>query len=360
MTQHSPPSKSASDLAQFDYDLPKELIAQHPLANRSDSRLMVIRRDQQTIEHHHFRDLLEFVRDGDGLVLNDSRVVAAKLVGYRKDTKGRWTGLWLESDAQPQLIRLLCKTRSHLQPNHQIVLQDRQGRDFCELVMLAKLSGGTWAARLLTDLPPAQVLEQIGRVPLPHYIRAGNMVDADFGNYQTVYAKHPGSVAAPTAGLHLTTTLLRQLVDRGIAICPVTLHVGMGTFRPISTDRLEDHQMHAEIGSLRPEQAQRLNEIRAAGGRVIAVGTTSVRVLESAVGQDGMFAGWTGSTELFIRPGHSFRGVDGLVTNFHLPRSTLLVLVHAFGGRELMQRAYQAAIGEKYRFFSYGDAMLIL
>ena len=226
--------------------------------------------------------------------------------------------------------------------------------------MLTRLNEGTWAARLMTDLEPAQVLQQIGRVPLPHYIRAGNMVDSDFANYQTVFAKHPGSVAAPTAGLHLTQSLLRQLVDRGIAICPVTLHVGIGTFRQIAADRLDDHRMHSEFGILRPEHAERLNQARAAGGRIIAIGTTSVRVLESAAGPDGTLAGWSGNTQLFIRPGHRFLGIDALVTNFHLPRSTLLVLVHAFGGEALMRRAYEAAIAEKYRFFSYGDAMLIL
>ncbi len=360
MTNSRPHSNPVTELNQFEYELPKDLIAQQPLANRSDSRLMVVRRKDATIEHHHFRDLPELIREGDALVVNDSRVVPAKLVGYRKDTKGRWHGLWLESDLQPQLIRLLCKTRSQLQPNHQIVLQDRNGRDFCELVMLARLGEGSWAARLLTDLEPAQVLQQIGRVPLPHYIRAGNMVDSDFANYQTVFAKHPGSVAAPTAGLHLTQSMLRQLVDQGIAICPVTLHVGTGTFRPIAVERLDDHRMHAEFGILRAEHADRLNQVRAAAGRIIAVGTTSVRVLESAVRSDGTLMAWSDMTQLFIRPGHKFLGVDALVTNFHLPRSTLMVLVHAFGGSALMRRAYAAAIAEKYRFFSYGDAMLIL
>ncbi len=360
MSEEFYPVDAASDVAQFDYQLPKELIAQHPLANRSDSRLMLVDRKRGSIEHHHFRDLPELLHEGDALVVNDSRVVPAKLIGYRKDTRGRWQGLWLESDAQPQVIRLLCKSRSRLQPNQLIVLQDREGRDFCELAMLAKLEDGSWAARLLSEMSPAQVLHEIGRIPLPHYIRDGNMVDADIANYQTVFAKHPGSVAAPTAGLHLSQALLRKLVDQGLAICPLTLHVGVGTFRPISVGRLDEHQMHAEVGILRVENAQRLNERRAAGGRIICVGTTSVRVLESAVGADGNLAAWSGQTRLFIRPGHQFRAVDALVTNFHLPRSTLLVLVHAFGGAGLMRKAYETAITEKYRFFSYGDAMLII
>ncbi len=353
-------TNAASDVAQFEYRLPKELIAQHPLANRSDSRLMVVDRKRGTIEHQHFRDLPELLNGGDALVVNDSRVVPAKMIGYRKDTRGRWQGLWLETDAQPQVVRLLCKTRSRLQPNQMIVLQDREGRDFCEMAVLAQLDDGSWAARLLTEMSPAQVLQQIGRIPLPHYIRDGNMVDSDVANYQTVFAKHAGSVAAPTAGLHLTQALLRTLVDQGLAICPVTLHVGVGTFRPISVHRLDEHQMHGEYGILRAENAGRLNERRSAGGRIIAVGTTSVRVLESAAGQDGKLAAWSGETRLFIRPGHQFRAVDALVTNFHLPRSTLLVLVYAFGGAELIRKAYEIAVAEKYRFFSYGDAMFIV
>jgi S-adenosylmethionine:tRNA ribosyltransferase-isomerase len=359
MTQ-SPPEAEPADLFQFDYRLPNELIAQHPLPNRSDSRLMFVDRTRGSIEHHHFRDLPGLLREGDALVVNDTRVVPAKLVGYRKDTGGRWQGLWLQSDAQPHVIRFLCKTRSRLRPSEVITLLDRHGRDFCDLVLLARLGDGSWAGRLMSDSPPDEVLRQIGRVPLPHYIRGGNMVDADVADYQTVFAKHPGSVAAPTAGLHLTQSLLRQLVDRGIEVCPVTLHVGIGTFRPISVPRISEHAMHAERGELRADGAARLNRVRSAGGRIVAVGTTSVRVLESAVDKAGHLVAWSGETTLFIRPGHTFRAVDALVTNFHLPRSTLLVLVYAFGGSELIRRAYEAAVAEKYRFFSYGDAMLIV
>lgn len=348
------------ELAAYDFDLPKELIAQHPLSQRSDSRLMVVRRSDRSIEHRHFRDLPEFLSEEDAVVVNDSRVVAARLVGYRKDTGGRWQGLWLESDPSSNVVRLLCKTRSKLRPDQVIVLQDRAGRDFCELVMLATLADGSWAVRILSELDAMSILERIGRVPLPHYIRDGNMVDADLADYQTVYAKHPGSVAAPTAGLHLTQKLIGELVNAGITICPVTLHVGLGTFRPISASRLSDHKMHAETGELRADVAERLNRLRAAGGRIVAVGTTSVRVLETAVNEHGQFSAWTGSADLFIRPGFRFRGVDALVTNFHIPQSTLLVLVHTFGGSELMREAYSTAVQEKYRFFSYGDAMLIL
>lgn len=360
MIDAHPTDDSIDELAEFNFDLPKELIAQHPLSRRSDSRLMVVRRDDGSIEHRHFRDLPDLLGAGDALVVNDSRVVAARLIGYRKDTRGRWQGLWLETDSATNVIRLLCKTRSKLRPNQVIVLQDRTGRDFCELVMLSQLTDGAWAARLLTELDSMEVLQQIGRIPLPHYIRDGNMVDADVLDYQTVFAKHPGSVAAPTAGLHLTKGLIGDLVDGGVTICPVTLHVGQGTFRPVTVSRLAEHRMHTEFGVLRGETADRLNSVRDSRGRIVAVGTTSVRVLETAVRADRRFAEWSGWADLFIRPGYVFGAVDALITNFHFPRSTLLILVYAFGGNDLMRKAYAAAIQEKYRFFSYGDAMLIL
>ncbi len=352
------------DADHYDFELPRELIAQHPLEVRTDSRLMVVDRRGGTIEHAFFRDLPQFVREGDALVLNDSRVMPAKLVGFRRETRGRWHGLWLENEptgeGTERVIRLLCKTRSKLQSGHVIVLQDRDGRDYCELVLLARLDGGVWAAKLLTDEPVERVLSQVGRIPLPHYIRGGNMVDDDIQHYQTVYAKHGGSVAAPTAGLHLSHALIRQLIDRGIQIVPVTLHVGIGTFRPIACERIGDHAMHAEAGSLSAENAVRLNRVREAGNRIVAVGTTSVRVLETAADDSGVFSAWSGRTDLYVQPGYAFRGVDALVTNFHLPRSTLLVMVRTFGGDPLIRRAYAEAVRQRYRFFSYGDAMLIV
>ncbi|HAN98970.1 MAG TPA: tRNA preQ1(34) S-adenosylmethionine ribosyltransferase-isomerase QueA [Planctomycetaceae bacterium] len=349
---------SSPEIAQYDYDLPKELIAQQPLATRTDARLMVVDRARGTIDHHHVRDLPELISARDALVLNNTRVIPAKLVGYRTSTKGRWYGLFLEAD-EHGVARLLGKTRGALQPGETVTLQNRNGVDDSRLVLLARLAGGHWAARLETPEPWPQLLERVGRVPLPHYIHSDREDAREREIYQTVFAKHAGSVAAPTAGLHFTKDLLIYLNDMGVELCSVTLHVGIGTFRPVSVDKLDDHRMHAERGSISPETASRLRGVRERGGRVIAVGTTSVRVLETAA-RGGSIEAWQGETDVFIRPGHRFQAIDGLLTNFHLPRSTLLVLVRTFGGDELMREAYATAIRERYRFYSYGDAMLIL
>lgn len=343
---------------KYDFQLPRELIAQEPLPRRSDARLMVVSRQAGTIEHLHVRDLPDLLDPRDALVLNDTRVLPARLVGHRAETKGRWFGLFLGCDAQG-VWQLLCKTRGHLRTGETIVLEDRDGREAARLTMLVKLDGGVWAARPDCDEPVLELLDRVGRVPLPHYIRGGEMVDADRKDYQTVYARNSGAVAAPTAGLHFTPALLEQIAALGVAIERLTLHVGIGTFRPISSDTLEAHQMHREWGRLDAATADRLNARRAEGGRVIAVGTTSVRVLETAAAEHGEIQPWEGETDLFIRPPYTFRAVDALLTNFHLPRSTLLVLVRTFGGDELVRRAYREAIRERYRFFSYGDAMLI-
>lgn len=347
-----------SELDRYDYELPKHLIAQHPALRRSDARLMLVDRRQQSIDHYHVRDLPELLHPRDCLVLNETRVVPAQLVGVRETTGGRWQGLYLDSDELGNW-RLLCKTRGKLAPGDRIVLLNRDAEPDLGLVMLARLEGGAWAARPDSPLPALTLLDRVGRVPLPHYIRGGKMETADLERYQTVYARQPGSVAAPTAGLHFTPELLRRIEARGIGIAKVTLHVGLGTFRPISVDRLDEHTMHSEWGRIDAETAQRLVEVRASGGRIVAVGTTSVRLLESAA-LSGELAAWSGETNLFIRPGFTFRAVDALMTNFHLPRSTLLVLVRTFGGDELMRRAYAEALAEEYRFFSYGDAMLIV
>jgi S-adenosylmethionine:tRNA ribosyltransferase-isomerase len=342
----------------YDFDLPKELIAQEPLANREDARLLQVERDSNTIDHHHIRDLDSLLRPGDCLVLNDTKVIPAKLVGYREQTRGRWQGLFLEADAQGNW-RLLAKTRGRIKAGEKVVLQDRNGVDRVRLVLLSKMEGGQWIARPEDEADTMDTLSLVGRIPLPHYIRGGNMVDADIQNYQTVFAQQPGAVAAPTAGLHLTKPLINRLIDREINLATVTLHVGIGTFRPVGVDNLTDHEMHFEFGSINEKSTERILEAKRAGGRVIAVGTTSVRVLETA-GADGELKPWSGDTNLFIRPGYDFRVIDGLLTNFHLPRSTLLVLVRTFGGDKLIQEAYQAAVEEEYRFFSYGDAMLIV
>ncbi len=347
-----------SELEQYDYHLPRELIAQSPLTDRSDARLLVVRRETQTLEHRFVRDLPAIVAAGDGLVLNDTRVIPARLVGYRTQTGGRWEGLYLGSDDHG-VWKILAKTRGKLKPGETVTLQDREGRDTCRLMLLDQVGQGLWAARPETDEDVLNLLDRIGRVPLPPYIRDGQMVDSDRETYQTVYAEKPGAVAAPTAGLHFTPQLLEELQNGGIEICRVTLHVGLGTFRPITAAKLDEHPMHAEWASIDAPTVSRLNAIRAAGGRIVAVGTTAVRTLETATAS-GQLQAWQGETDLFIRPPYQFRAVDVLLTNFHLPKSTLLILVRTFGGDGLIRRAYDEAIRERYRFYSYGDAMLIV
>lgn len=347
-----------SELADYDYDLPRELIAQRPLNRRSDARLLVVDRARGTFSHRHVRDLAELLSPADCLVVNDTRVVPARLVGRRSRTGGRWEGLFLSQDEAGRW-KLLGKTRGKLEPGETITLLGRGGDPELVLRLVARQEGGAWLAVPESHEETAALLERVGRVPLPHYIRDGEMVDEDLVRYQTVFAKQPGAVAAPTAGLHFSEELLARTAARGTSIASVTLHVGLGTFRPITTDRLDDHEMHQEWGQLSPAAVETICQARSHGGRVIAVGTTSVRVLETA-SQHGTLVPWSGWSDLYIRPGYRFRMVDCLLTNFHLPRTTLLVLVRTFGGNDLMERAYSAAIQERYRFYSYGDAMLIL
>jgi S-adenosylmethionine:tRNA ribosyltransferase-isomerase len=347
-----------SELDAYDYRLPRELIAQHPLPCRSDARLMVIRRETAEIEHAHVRDLPGLLQRGDCLVLNDSRVIPARLVGRRERTGARWTGLFLSAD-EHGAWQVLSKTRAKLEPGEAIMVLSWDVRQSVRLRLLTKLEGGVWAVRPEPMGPPLEILQRVGRVPLPPYIRDGEMVEDDLHKYQTVYAQKPGSVAAPTAGLHFTSELLAELGRHGVEQLHVTLHVGLGTFRPITAQRLADHTMHREWCAVEPDVAQRLQAARQAGRRVIAVGTTAVRTLETAA-LSGELRPWVGETDLFIRPPFTFRVCDGMLTNFHLPRSTLLILVRTFGGESLIKRAYEEAIRERYRFYSYGDAMLIL
>ena len=347
-----------SEIDDYDYELPSELIAQFPLACRSDARLMVVDRATQAIEHTHIRDLPNWLAPEDCLVINDTRVLPARLIGKRATTGGRWSGLYLDSDEQGSW-QVLSKTRGKLRVGELIVLEDRGARPALKLELLAQLEGGMWAVRPQSDESTETLLSQVGRVPIPPYIRGGNMVDADVENYQTVFAKHAGAVAAPTAGLHFTPELLDEIAAMGTRLCRTTLHVGVGTFRPVTATQLEDHAMHSEWGNLDADTVATINDCQARGGRAVAVGTTVVRVLETASSR-GPLAPWQGETNLFIKPGHEFRTVDALLTNFHLPKSTLLVLVKTFGGHDLIERAYATAIEEHYRFYSYGDAMLIL
>jgi S-adenosylmethionine:tRNA ribosyltransferase-isomerase len=346
-----------SELDPYDYELPRELIAQHPLARRSDARLLVIERASGQITHAYIRDLPELVRPTDCLVMNDTKVIPARLVGRRDRTGARWSGLYLSAD-EHGAWQILSKTRGKLEPGEAIVVVSWDVRQTITLRLLARLEGGIWAVRPEPLGEPLEILSRVGRVPLPPYIRDGEMVEEDVAQYQTVYAEQPGAVAAPTAGLHFTPELLAELSQRGIEQQRVTLHVGVGTFRPIVAERLADHPMHREWCALSPAVAQRLHALRSQGRRIVAVGTTVARTLETAA-RGGTLAAFEGQTDLFIRPPFRFQAVDALLTNFHLPKSTLLILVRTFGGDELIRKAYETAIREGYRFFSYGDAMLI-
>lgn len=347
-----------SELSRYDYDLPRELVAQAPLARRSDARLLVVDRRTESLSHRHVRDLPELLAPGDCLVLNDTRVVPARLLGRRTLTGGHWEGLFVAALPDGSW-RLLCKTRGKLSAGEMVTLENRLGEDDVQLRMVEKELGGVWTAMPETRASAFELLDRVGRVPLPHYIHGGEMRESDRDRYQTVYARHPGSVAAPTAGLHFTSELLDRLTSAGVALARVTLHVGLGTFRPITAETLAEHKMHCEQGEVGAATVEQIRRCKDAGGRVVAVGTTTVRLLETAA-RSGELAPWSGETDLFIRPPYPFRVVDALLTNFHLPRTSLLVLVRTFGGDELVMRAYAEAVREKYRFYSYGDAMLIL
>jgi S-adenosylmethionine:tRNA ribosyltransferase-isomerase len=351
-------SALSSNLSHYDYELPKQLIAQEPLPNRADARLMVVDRNRQSIEHWHVRDLPEILRRGDCLVVNNTRVVPARIVGVRENTGGRWEGLFLTVEPTGAW-QILCKARGKLVPGEMIQLQDRSAAADTQLRLVAKSEEGIWLARPISEESPWDLLDRVGRVPLPKYIRKGEMLDGDAERYQTVFAQHRGSAAAPTAGLHFSPDLFKRLDEQKIGVTKVTLHVGIGTFQPIKAEQLEKHIMHREWGQISEATVAKLQQTRQTGGRIVAVGTTSVRVLETAAA-DSLLRPWEGETQLFIRPPYRFKAIDALMTNFHLPRSTLLVLVRTFGGDELIRRAYDDAIKQEYRFFSYGDAMLIV
>ncbi|RIK70431.1 MAG: tRNA preQ1(34) S-adenosylmethionine ribosyltransferase-isomerase QueA [Planctomycetota bacterium] len=348
----------------FDYTLPPALVAQEPLPNRVDARLMIVDRRRRSIDHAHIRDLPELLRQGDRLVLNDTRVLPAQLRGLREKTGGRWQGLFLGSRPNGDWV-LLAKTRGRIREPEAVTLLDRESRPAARLWLLERLDDGQWRAHLDQPHETFALLERVGRVPLPPYIRGGNMVDRDVERYQTVFARRPGAVAAPTAGLHFTPELLRTISQRAVGLSAVTLHVGMGTFRPIAADDPAEHPMHSEWAQVTPAAADEINQTRSQGGRIVNVGTTVVRVLETVAalrrkaGAEELLAPWEGETGLFIRPPYEFLATDAMLTNFHFPRTTLLLLVQAFGGTELIRRAYETAVAEQYRFYSYGDAMLI-
>lgn len=348
-----------SDADLYDYDLPPELIAQQALADRAAARLLVVHRATGTLEHRQIRDLPELLAPGDLVVVNDTRVVPARLIGRRAATGGAWEGLFLRVDETTGLWQILAHTRGRPAIGESVALVDRTGAEGATLELVGRGLGGTWLVRPSVAGPAEEVLARVGRVPLPGYIRGGDEQHGDLERYQTVFARAAGSAAAPTAGLHFTPDLLAALAARGIGRADVTLHVGIDTFRPITAERLDDHPMHTEWCACPEPTAAAIRVTKARGGRVVAVGTTAMRTLETAA-RSGAVSAWSGPTDLFIRPGFSFHAVDCLLTNFHLPRTTLLVLVSTFASRELIQAAYAEAIRERYRFLSYGDAMLIV
>ena len=337
--------------SDFFFDLPKELIAQDPLEDRSASRLMHLNKETGEYEHGHFRDILKYLKPGDCLVINDTKVIPARLYGSKVGTDAAIEILLLkrrENDIWETLVKpgKKCKVGT--------VISFGDGILTGEVVDI--VDEGNRLIQFHYDGIFEEILDQLGEMPLPPYITHKLQ---DKNRYQTVYAKHEGSAAAPTAGLHFTKELLQQVQDAGVKIAHVTLHVGLGTFRPVKVEDVTQHHMHSEFYVVEEDQAKLINDTKAAGGRVIAVGTTSCRTLESATGEDGILKAGSGWTEIFIYPGYRFKMIDGLITNFHLPESTLVMLVSALAGKEHIMAAYEEAVREKYRFFSFGDAMMI-
>ena len=338
--------------ADFDYFLPEELIAQTPVKPRDHSRLMVVHRKDGTREHKHFYDILDYLNPGDALVINETKVIPARLLGVKEDTGVPVEILLLRRENTTDW-EALVKPGRRLKPG--AVCSFGDGLLKCEIMRSVPEIGGR-IVRFMYDGVFEEILDQLGEMPLPPYIHEKL---EDRGRYQTVYAKNEGSAAAPTAGLHFTPELLEKVKDKGVTIVPVTLHVGLGTFRPVTVEDVDTHVMHSEYYQVTQEAADTLNSIRAKGGRIICVGTTSVRTLETVATEDGIVHAGAGDTAIFIYPGKKIKAVDALITNFHLPQSTLLMLVSTFMGRETALDVYREAVEEKYRFFSFGDAMFI-
>ena len=336
----------------FYFDLPKELIAQEPLKDRSASRLMCLDKVTGEIRHRHFYDIIDELNTGDCLILNDTKVIPARLFGKKKDTGAQIEFLLLNKRSLDEW-EVILKPGRRAKPGAEFVF----GNGELTAKVKAVVNGGNRIVEFEYDGVFEEVLERLGEMPLPHYITK-KLEDAD--RYQTVYAKYSGSAAAPTAGLHFTQELLSKIEERGVNIGYVTLHVGLGTFRPVKADDILDHKMHSEFFVLPKETAELVNRTKKSGKRVIAVGTTATRTLETAGAEGGKLSEKTGWTDIFIYPGKKFNVIDGLITNFHLPESTLIMLVSALAGRENILNAYNEAIQEKYRFFSFGDAMFII
>ena len=337
--------------SDFWYDLPEELIAQTPLQQRDSSRLLVLDRVSGEVQHRHFYDILDYLNPGDCLVLNDSRVLPARLLGHRPT--GGAVEVLLLRDLGDKKWECLCKPGRKMQVGNEVIFGDGE----LTATVVEVQETGNRVIEFHYDGIFLEVLERLGKMPLPPYIKAEL---ADQERYQTVYSREVGSAAAPTAGLHWTPELLEKAREKGVKTAFVTLHVGLGTFRPVQVEDVLNHHMHAELCMISEETAEVLNRTKAEGGRIICVGTTSCRTLESLVNDDGSFEAKSKWTEIFIYPGYTFKAMQGLITNFHLPESTLVMLVSAFAGRDHVLAAYEEAVKEKYRFFSFGDAMLIM
>jgi S-adenosylmethionine:tRNA ribosyltransferase-isomerase len=358
MAAHLP---GIDDLDTYSYELPEELIAKEPPEQRDGAKLLVLDRAKQTIEHRTVRELPDLLHSGDRLVLNDTRVVPARIIGQRTATGGKWEGLFLRR-GEGRKWHFISQTRGRLVPGESVTLtsiHDPDSTPPLEVKLVERDSDGVWTALPDSDDDAFELLQRYGTVPLPPYMQRKVASESDWERYQTTFAATPGSVAAPTAGLHFTSELLAECGSRGIDQSRVTLHVGMGTFRPISVEQLSEHDMHSEWCTLSEASAVQLRGTRDSGGRIVSVGTTSVRTLETAA-RSGNIESWSGETNLFIRPPYEFQAIDCLLTNFHLPKSTLLVLVCALAGTDFVKEAYRIAVEHRYRFFSYGDAMLIL
>ena len=337
--------------SDFYYDLPQELIAQDPLEDRSSSRLLVLDKATGESEHHVFREIVDFLNPGDCLVVNNTKVIPARLMGVKEGT-GAGIEVLLLKRRSDNVWETLVKPGKKARPGARISFGD----GLLNGEVLEVVEEGNRLIRFEYEGIFEEILDQLGQMPLPPYITHQLK---DKNRYQTVYAKHEGSAAAPTAGLHFTPELLKQIEEKGVKLAHVTLHVGLGTFRPVKVEDVTQHHMHSEFYMVEEEQARLINGTKAAGGRVICVGTTSCRTLESATGEDGILRAGSGWTEIFIYPGYQFKIMDALITNFHLPESTLLMLVSALAGKDKIMKAYEEAVREKYRFFSFGDAMFI-
>lgn len=338
-------------VSDFNYDLPEELIAQHPILKRDESRLMVLDRKTKTIKHKVFRDIIDYLKPGDCLVRNNTKVIPARLYGIKKETGAKVEFLLLKQ-LEKDIWEVMVRPGKKIMPGTTVLF----GEGLLTAEVLEMMEGGNRRIRFSYHGIFNEILEQIGLMPLPPYIHEQLK---EKNRYQTVYAKYDGSAAAPTAGLHFTEELLEKIQKKGVKIANVTLHVGIGTFRPVKVDTIEEHQMHSEHFYIQKEDAQMINQTKEEGGRVIAVGTTSCRVLESISDETGRVHEVEKDTDIFIYPGYQFKCMDGLITNFHLPESTLIMLVSAFADKEYIMKAYQEAVKEKYRFFSFGDAMFI-